>query len=394
MPVVVDVTERRKLEQQLRQAQKMDAVGQLAGGVAHDFNNLLTAILGYTELALARAGADEQMAGDLRQIQVAGDRAEGLIRQLLAFSRQQVLQLEVVDVNHAIERLEKLVRPLIGEDIHLRLQLSPAPALVRADATQLDQVALNLIVNARDAMPQGGTVLIRTAVVSLRRKGATKLPDLVDGDYVQLIIEDTGCGMDEEVRRRLFEPFFTTKPPGKGSGLGLAVVYGIVTQMEGYIWVYSEPGRGTTVKVYLPLAAGPVQADAPTSLHDDLQTGSERVLLVEDNEVVRAFAADVLRRHGYDVVEAGSGAEALERLEEQGAPDLIVTDMVMPSMSGWDLAERAARQYPDVRFLFTSGYVGHRPLPGGPDADLLEKPFTVSSLLGRVRRALDGGPQP
>jgi two-component system, cell cycle sensor histidine kinase and response regulator CckA len=393
MPVVVDVTERRRLEQQLRQSQKMEAVGQLAGGVAHDFNNLLTTILGYAELALAGAGDNEEIAADLRQIEQAGQRAANLTRQLLAFSRKQVLELEVVDVDHAIERLQGLVRPLIGEDIDLRLQRSPAPALVRADATQLEQVALNLIVNARDAMPHGGTILIRTAVVSLRHKDAPDHPDVADGDYVQLIIEDTGCGMDEEVRRRLFEPFFTTKPPGKGSGLGLAVVYGIVKQMEGFIWVYSEPGRGTTVKVYFPLAGGATRSAASASLPAEPQSGSERLLLVEDDAAVRAFAADVLRRHGYDVIEAGNGAEALERLEAQGAPDLIVTDMVMPSMSGWELAERAARQYPDVRILFTSGYMGHRPLPAGPETDLLEKPFTVSSLLGRVRRALDAGPQ-
>jgi two-component system, cell cycle sensor histidine kinase and response regulator CckA len=393
MPVIVDVTERRKLEEELRQSQKMEAVGQLAGGVAHDFNNLLMAILGYAELALAGAGDNKGIAADLRQIQEAGQRAASLTRQLLAFSRKQVLQLEVVDVNHAIERLQGLVRPLIGEDIDLRLQLSPAPALVRADATQFEQVALNLIVNARDAMPHGGTILIRTAVVPLRRMDAPDHPDVPDGDYVQLVIEDTGCGMDEDVRRRLFEPFFTTKPPGKGSGLGLAVAYGIVKQMEGYIWFYSEPGRGTTFKIYLPLAGAATQAAAPASTPAGRPAGSERLLLVEDDEVVRAFAAEVLCRHGYEVILAGNGAEALERLEERGAPDLIVTDMIMPSMSGWELAERAARQYPDVRILFTSGYVGHRPLPGGPDVDLLEKPFTVSSLLGRVRRVLDGEPQ-
>jgi two-component system cell cycle sensor histidine kinase/response regulator CckA len=390
MPVIIDITERRSLEQQLRQAQKMEAIGQLAGGIAHDFNNILTVMLGYSELLLDDIHGDESLAA-LRQIQEGGHRAAALIKQLLAFSRTQVLRVEVADLNIILERFHQLVRPIIGEDIDLTFDLAPQPVLVRCDVAQFEQVAMNLIVNARDAMPNGGSIRVRTAIVTVEDGGGEGHDGVVmpSGEYAQLVVQDTGCGMSEEARRRLFEPFFTTKGPGKGTGLGLAVVYGIVKQLGGFIWVYSEVGRGTTFRVYFPRAEQTGAAERPSAVEIAHRAGEERILLVEDNAEARAFAALVLRKHGYDVREAATGTEALEHVEQQ-KPDLLITDMVMAGMDGAELASRITQTNPDVKVLFTSGYMNHR-LVSASDAafDLLEKPFTATALLNRVRRCID-----
>jgi PAS domain S-box-containing protein len=390
MPVVVDVTERRRLEDQLRQAQKMDAIGQLAGGIAHDFNNILTAIIGYSDLLADRVAADRTAASDLRQIHQAGLRAAALTRQLLAFSRKQVLQLTTADLNQVMAGFERFVRPIIGEDIDLRFDLSPDPVRLMADVAQLEQVAMNLIVNARDAMPAGGLIRVRTATVRIDVDRAHRHEaGMPPGDYVELVVEDTGVGMSEDTKRRLFEPFFTTKPAGKGTGLGLAVAYGIVRQMGGFIWVYSEEGRGSTFKVYFPRAEQAADTRAATPVATESPSGHERILLVEDDREVRAFAARVLRRAGYGVTEAGSGVAALEHSHGMSAPDLVIADVVMPGMSGPEFVRQLAERYPGVRVLFTSGYTDRRRSGLGEDVDLMEKPFTPAMLLRRVRASID-----
>jgi PAS domain S-box-containing protein len=392
MPVVIDITERRRLEDQLRQSQKMEAVGQLAGGIAHDFNNILTAMLGFCELALANEETPESVAEDLHQIEMGGQRAAALTRQLLAFSRKQVLRLEPVELSGVLENFHRLVRPIIGEDVELTFELSSAPTPVLADVAQLEQVAMNLVVNARDAMPHGGAIHIRTAPVRLDAEAAI-LHDVAmpTGEYVQLVVEDTGHGMDEETRRRVFEPFFTTKPPGLGTGLGLAVVYGIVKQMGGFIWVYSEPGQGTTFKIYFPQAEQTVGPRAVRSAGASTAGRGERILLVEDDREVRAYAARVLQQNGYQVIEAASGIEALEQLATSAAPDLILTDIVMPEISGPAFVRQATDRYPTMKFVFMSGYLDHRVVASlGREIDVLEKPFMPATLLERVRNTLDG----
>ena len=391
MPVLINLTERHRLELQLRHAQKMEAIGQLAGGIAHDFNNILTAILGYCDLVLKSHRDDAALTADVRQILACGHRAAALTKQLLAFSRKQVMRLEIADINDVLERFHQLVRPILGEDIELSFDLAPGPLPVQCDVPQLEQVTMNLIVNARDAMPNGGVIRVRTAAVTVDDHHVTPRDVMPGGQYVQLVIEDSGTGMNEETKRRLFEPFFTTKESGKGTGLGLSVVYGIVRQLGGFVWVYSEEGRGSTFKLYFPLAEerdASASAHVPTSALPD--HGEGRILLVEDDPDVRAFAADVLRRHGYDVSVAGCGKEALAVFEQGHRPDLVVVDMVMPGMTGAELARHIRAQHPNVNVLFTSGYIDQRvrtALDG--DADLLEKPFTAMGLLSRVRRSLD-----
>jgi CheY-like chemotaxis protein len=371
----------------------MESVGQLAGGIAHDFNNILTAVLGYCDLLLDRVGSNEALASDLKQIREGGNRAAALTRQLLAFSRKQVLRLEVADLNLVLERFQNLVRPMIGEDIELTLGMSETPALLEADVAQLEQVAMNLVVNARDAMPDGGAIRMRTAHVTVDETAPGHNDQAMSaGAYVQLVVEDTGIGMTQETRLRLFEPFFTTKAPGKGTGLGLAVVYGIVKQMGGFIWVYSEEGRGTTFKLYFPRAEQPGVPSDAASDPDGARRGNERILLVEDDADVRTFAGRVLRRSGYEVSEASSGMEALGHLEQGPQPHLVLTDMIMPGMSGRDLAGHVAKRYPGIRILFTSGYPDHRIVSGDGldrEVNLIEKPFSARSLLSRVRKALD-----
>ena len=393
---VRDITERRKLEDQLRQAQKMEAVGQLAGGVAHDFNNLLTAILGYCHLMLDEIPEGDPLRLDLLEIQAAGDRAASLTRQLLAFSRRQMLQPQVVDINLLVTQLEKLLRRLISEDVELVTALAPGLRPVTVDPASVEQILVNLAVNARDAMPTGGRLTIETANVDLDEAYAVTHVAMPAGPYVMLAVSDSGQGMDAPTRARIFEPFFTTKEQGKGSGLGLATVYGIVKQSGGYIWVYSEPGHGTSFKVYLPPTAAASVA-RPTA-HDPAHVaGWETVLLVEDEDAVRALAREVLRRHGYVVLEARHGVDALSVAERHAdAIHLLVTDVVMPHMSGRALSERLAGARPQMKTLFMSGYTDHALLPEDltPGGEFLQKPFTPEALAGRVRHLLDAGQVP
>jgi PAS domain S-box-containing protein len=389
-----DVTERRRLEDQLRQAQKMEAVGRLAGGVAHDFNNLLTAILGYCNLMLDEIPAEDPLRQDLEEIRQAGDRAAALTRQLLAFSRRQMLQPQIIDLNTLVRQMEKMLRRLIGEDIELVTPLGPDLTQVKVDPASIEQVLVNLAVNARDAMPLGGRLTIETAMVDLDDAYAETHVTVIPGRYVMLAVSDTGQGMDAATRARIFEPFFTTKEQGKGIGLGLATVYGIVKQSGGYIWVYSEPGHGTVFKVYLPpsdVAASALRPVEPAS-ESEKHRGWETVLLVEDEDAVRALAREVLRRQGYVVLEARHGLDALRVAERHQDPiHLLVTDVVMPHMSGRDLARRLADARPNMKLLFISGYtdhaVVHRDLT--PGSAFLQKPFTPENFAQKVRSVLD-----
>jgi len=391
-----DITERRRLEEQLRQAQKMEAVGQLAGGVAHDFNNLLTAILGYCHLILDEVPDEDPLRPDLLEIQSAGERAASLTRQLLAFSRRQMLQPQLVDINRLVRQLEKLLRRLISEDVELVTALAADLRPVTVDPASVEQILVNLAVNARDAMPSGGRLTIETSNVELDDASAAADSAMAPGSYVMIAVSDTGGGMDAATRARVFEPFFTTKEQGKGSGLGLATVYGMVKQSRGYIWVDSEPGRGATFKTYLPATTQPSGTQSATSEAGD-PAGSETVLLVEDEDAVRALAREVLRRHGYVVLEARHGVDAL-RVAERHADEihLLIADVVMPHMSGRELAERLATVRPAMKILFMSGYADHALVPDDvtPDAAFLQKPFTPELLARRVRRILDAARVP
>jgi two-component system cell cycle sensor histidine kinase/response regulator CckA len=393
--LVEDITERKLLEAQFRQAQKMEAVGRLAGGIAHDFNNLLTAIIGYTDLALAELREGDPMRQDMEEILRAAHRAAGLTHQLLAFSRQQVLAPRVLDLNEVVQSVDNMLRRLLGEDIEL--QSMPAPALghVKADPGQLEQVIVNLAVNARDAMPTGGKLTIETADVEMSETLGRDITTVPAGRYVMLAITDSGTGMEEETKARIFEPFFTTKEQGKGTGLGLATVYGIVKQSGGFIWVYSEPGHGTTFKIYLPRVEGAADALAPPVGTAEVPRGTETVLIVEDEAAVRALAKTGLTRKGYRVLEAANGGEALLLCEAEQAPiHLLVTDVVMPGLGGADLAQRLAPLRPDMKVLFISGYTDQGAARHGtihPGAAYLEKPFSLDALARKVREVLDRG---
>jgi PAS domain S-box-containing protein len=390
--VAVDVSDRVQLEGRLRQAHKMEAVGGLAAGIAHDFNNLLTAIMGFSELVLARSDLAASVRTDMEQIRSAGSSAASLTRQLLAFSRKQILQPQILDLNQLVERIKKLLHRTIGEDIQLVTALASPLGRVCADPGQIDQVILNLAVNARDAMPAGGTLTIETGDVDFDETYCTRHPDAAPGPHVMIAVRDTGVGMDEAVRTHVFEPFFTTKARGQGTGLGLATVYGIVKQSGGSIGVTSEPGRGTTFKVYLPRTAhAAIEAVAPGAT--PVPGGTETVLLVEDQAEVRAVALACLARHGYRVLEASRGDDALRvAADYEGPIHLLLTDVVMPAMSGADLSRELLRIRPDVRVLYASGYtesviVGHGVLE--PDVDLIQKPFTPERLLQTIREVLD-----
>jgi PAS domain S-box-containing protein len=391
--VTRDASERKHLEQRVTQAQKMEAIGRLAGGVAHDFNNLLTAILGYSELALDSLHAGDPLRELLEEVRKAGHRAADLTRQLLAFSRQQTLAPRVLDLGALVADMEKMLRRLIGEDVQLVTALAPGLGLVKADPSQIEQVLMNLAVNARDAMPWGGKLVIETANVQLDEAYAAAHAEVRPGRYVLLAVSDTGEGMDEETRHHIFEPFFTTKESGKGTGLGLATVYGILRQSGGSVSVYSEPGRGTTFKVYLPRVeeAGPAPPARPGIA--DLPLGNETLLLVEDEDAVRALARTVLQTAGYHVLEARQGSEALALGEQHaGRIDLLVTDVVMPQMSGRDLADRLAALQPDFRVLYLSGYPVNAIAQHGvlePGTAFLQKPFTPGQLARKVREVLD-----
>ncbi len=392
-----DVTRERQLEEQLRQAQKMEAIGRLAGGIAHDFNNLLTIINGYGQLLMERASGEEPLSSQLSEIRKAADRAASLTRQLLAFSRRQVLAPRVLDLNGVVAGMGKMLRRLIGEDIHLLAGLDPELGRVKADLGQIEQVILNLAVNARDAMPQGGKLTIETSNAYLDEAYSREHFNVKAGRYVMLAVGDNGCGMDAETQSHIFEPFFTTKEVGKGTGLGLAMVYGIVKQSGGYIWVYSELGQGTMFKIYLPRVEGvPKEARALETPAARAQRG-ETILLVEDEGALRVMVCGVLESRGYRVVEARNGTEALVVGEQHEGPiHLLVTDVVMPEISGPKLAERLAVLHREMKVLYMSGYtdeaiVHHGMLDTG--AAFLQKPFAPDELARKAREVLDAPPQ-
>ena len=387
-----DITARRQLEAQFLQSQKMEAVGRLAGGVAHDFNNLLTVINGYSAMALETLGEFDPLHEEMHEIYKAGERAASLTRQLLAFSRRQALAPRTLDLNLIVTEMDRMLRRVLGEDVVLSTTLEAALEPFQADAGQIEQVILNLAVNARDAMPEGGRLLIETGNAILDESYSRQHNAVAPGTYVMLAVTDTGCGMDAETQAHIFEPFFTTKGEGQGTGLGLSMVFGIVKQSGGDIWVYTEPGKGTTFKLYFPVASDhPAQAELGPSARPS--TGSETILLVEDEEGVRNLIRTSLQRAGYTVLEARDGNEALLLYERHaGSIDLILTDVVMPQMSGRELAERFAAMRPDVRLLFMSGYTARAIVQhGGLDSQtpFLAKPFTPATLTAKVRETLD-----
>jgi PAS domain S-box-containing protein len=395
-----DVTDRKRaeaalrdLEERHRQAQKMEAIGRLASGVAHDFNNLLTAILGSTDLLLEDLPADHPGRLEADEARKAALRAAELTRQLLAFSRQQVLEPRVLDINEVVANVEQMLRRIIREDVEVRTVLAPDIGAVRADPAQLEQVLLNLAVNARDAMPRGGRLTIETANADLDETYAAEHAVVDPGRYVMLAVSDTGTGMDAATQARVFEPFFTTKEKGRGTGLGLATVYGIVKQSGGYIWVYSEPGRGTSMKVYLPRVEAPIEPiNAPPPPTGSLR-GSETILVVEDQDEVRTLTRRMLEARGYRALVAASGADALRIAAHAAGPiDLLVTDVIMPGMSGREVALLLEPAHAGMRVLFVSGYTDESIVRDGvlePDITFLQKPFTAEALARKVREVLD-----
>jgi len=388
-----DVTERKLLEEQLRQSQKMEAIGQLAGGVAHDFNNLLTAINGYASLALQRLEDGHPIRSYLEEVKKAGDRAANLTRQLLAFGRKQILQPVAVNLNDVVTDMNKMLRRLIGEDIELSAKLDPALKRIKADPGQIEQVLVNLVVNARDAMPEGGKLTIETARIELDQEYANTHVGVAPGDYVMLAVSDTGTGMEEATQARIFDPFFTTKEKGKGTGLGLSTVYGIVKQSGGSIWVYSEPGHGTTFKVYLPQVAATPHKTETAVVELAPSGGMETILLVEDEDVVRGLAAKILEQSGYKVLAASRGAEAIQMCRQRTEPiHLLLTDVVMPETSGKEVADRMTELLPGLRVLYMSGYTDEAIVHHGvldSNVEFIQKPFTPFALVRKVREVLD-----
>ena len=390
-----DITEHKKLEAQLLQSQKMEAVGSLAGGIAHDFNNILTVINGYSELLLQRHLDDhDPQRKDVEQIKKAALRAASLTRQLLAFSRKQIFQSQVLNLNTIVVDTDNMLRRLIGENIEMITDLDPGLGSVKVDPGQIEQVIMNLAINARDAMPQGGKLFIKTVNTELDQAYARQDATVQPGPYILLTLSDTGGGMDAETQARIFEPFFTTKEQGKGTGLGLATVYGIIKQSEGHIRVYSEPGQGTTFKIYLPEVERAADVAKPRAAPVELSPGSETILLVEDESMVRNLACRILQRNGYTVLEAQEGSDALRQgIEHKGPIHLLLTDVVMPGgMSGPDLAERLVPLHPTLKVLYMSGYTDDAITHHGvlePGTAFLEKPFTPTILASKVRQILD-----
>lgn len=400
LAVKEDITERKraeetraKLEDQLRHAQKMESIGRLAGGVAHDFNNMLTVIQGYCALMQDQIPAGDPLLADLNQIRRASERASTLTRQLLAFSRQQVLAPTVLDLNELVANLQKMLGRLIGEDITLSTVLQPGLWSIIADPGQMEQVIMNLVVNARDAMPTGGQIILETDNVYIDANYAQTHLEVPIGPCVLLVITDTGHGMDKPTLARIFEPFFTTKEQGKGTGLGLATVYGIVKQSGGHITVYSEPGQGTTFKIYLPATESPATPLTPPPTQPAARAGTETILLVEDDEMVRHLVQRELQAKGYTVMEASSGDKALALVKRhKGEIDLLLTDVVMPQMSGRELAEQLKELYPQIKVLFISGYTSDSVVRRGlltAEIEFLPKPFSLGKLASKIREVLE-----
>jgi nitrogen-specific signal transduction histidine kinase/ActR/RegA family two-component response regulator len=389
-----DVTEKRVLEKQLRMAQKMEAIGRLSGGIAHDFNNLLGVIIGYSRVLKKSLGPENELCEHAVEIEKAGQRAAAMTKQLLAFSRQQVLTPEILNLNTLVTDMEKMLPRLLGEDIEVSLSLDSELGSVKADQSQIEQVVMNLAVNARDAMPTGGKLKIQTGNAHLDQTYTRTHPGSRTGDYVLLTVSDSGTGMDLAILAHIFEPFFTTKERGKGTGLGLATVYGIVKQSNGYIWVDSAPGKGASFQIYLPLHVGQAAEEQKNQPAEKLH-GSEKILLVEDSEPLKKLAQKFLEAGGFHVLSAGSGEEALEVAARCGATfDLLLTDVVMPGMNGRVLAEQLLPRQPGMQVLYMSGYTdsfiaGHGVLE--PGTHLLHKPFTDEVLIRKVREVLDGG---
>ncbi len=388
-----DITERKRFEEQLRQAAKMEAIGRLAGGVAHDFNNLLTVMLGYSNMVVRHLPKDNPHYNRLVQINHAAERAAALTQQLLAFSRKQVLEVRILDLNARITDMQEMLGRLMGEDLEIGLVLDPDLGKVQADPTQMEQVLMNLGVNARDAMPDGGKLTMETRNVTLDELSGRTYGDLTPGQYVMVAVSDTGEGMDEETISRVFDPFFTTKEPGKGTGLGLSTVYGIVRQHQGHITVISEPGKGATFKVLLPRAEE-VGDQPAASLEPELPTrGTETILVVEDEDSVRDFACDILSMVGFTTLKAGDPEEALKICEEyEGVIHLLLTDVVLPQMDGRSLFNRLSLSRPEIRVLYISGHTDDTIVHHGvldPDVHFLQKPFTLDKLANKVRDVLD-----
>ena len=391
--VATEITERKRLEEQLLQSQKMEAVGQLAGGVAHDFNNILTAIVGYTDLLAAELGSNVRQLEDLEEIRKAARRAAALTRQLLAFSRKQVLEPRIIDVNAVVLNLDKMLRSLISENIELKTDLADNLGAARADPNQIEQVIMNLAINARDAMPDGGTVTIETGNVTLDDAYAAQHVSVIPGEYVMLAVSDTGCGMDEKTQSRIFEPFFTTKPAGRGTGLGLSTVYGIVKQTGGNIWLYSEPGKGTTFKIYLPAMAALPEDIGKVAPAEAPRRGAGTVLVVEDDEQLRRLTHRALDAQGYTVLVADRGGTALDiARRHKGEIDLLLTDVIMPDTNGRKLAETIRAARPGMRVLYMSGYPDGAIASHGmlePGVAYLAKPFTTEAITRKVREVLE-----
>ena len=391
--IVSEVTEQRQLEEQLRQSQKMEAIGRLAGGVAHDFNNVLTIINGYSDILVSLFPPKDSRTELLRQIRKAGERAAGLTRQLLAFSRKDIAAPTLLSLNEIVRNIEKMLGRLLGEDIEVRTDLQPDLGLIRADPCQMEQVLFNLAANARDAMPQGGRLTIETRRATLDALELLGQSDTDTRPGVLLVVKDTGCGMDEATRSRIFEPFFTTKDVGKGTGLGLATVHGIIKQSGGHITFASEPGVGTTFRIFLPGAESVAPHGTPLPVVAKPTKGSETVLLVEDEEGVRTLSRMVLEEGGYTVLEASSGAEALRICEQRKDPiHLLLTDVVLPGMGGSQVAETCRSLHPEMRILYMSGYTDDTILRHGiltENVDFLHKPFLPASFTHKIREVLD-----
>ena len=394
--VLKDITERKLLEQRLRQAQKMEAIGQFSGGIAHDFNNMLGIIIGYSEVLEQRLPPGDPLLRECAQIKKAGQSAASLTRQLLAFSRQQVLEPRVLSLNSIAADTERMLRRLIGEHIELITKLAPDLGQVKADPGQIEQVILNLASNARDAMPDGGKLIIETGNIYLDEEYAVNHPPTVPGNYVMLVMTDTGVGIDVQTQAHIFEPFFTTKEVGKGTGLGLATVYGVVKQSGGYIWVYSEPGLGSTFKIHLPRVDEPVQRNRASSQASGTFRGSKTVLVVEDEEPLRNLTRTLLEESGYTVLEASSGIRASEIAQEYPGPiHLLLTDMVMPGINGRTVAEKLMPMHPEMSVIYMSGYMGFNPRGAfDAEANFLPKPITRDELLRKVQEVLSQRKQP